>query len=95
MKKKSNIKRIHYFQHISFEGLGLIQNWCNMHGYSISGTTFHDQDFRIPSTEDYDALIIMGGPMGVYDEQEYPWLLKEKEHIKAAINAKNMCLAYV
>jgi GMP synthase-like glutamine amidotransferase len=29
----------------------------------------------------------MGGPMGVYDDAQYPWLAAEKEHIRAAIDA--------
>jgi len=81
------MKRIHYFQHVSFEGLGLIRDWCNARGYYISDTAFYDQNFRLPSIDDYDALVVMGGPMGIYDEIQYPWLEQEKIHIKAAIDA--------
>ncbi|WP_296402231.1 hypothetical protein [Psychrobacter sp.] len=29
----------------------------------------------------------MGGPMGVYDEAQYPWLVAEKQFIKQSIAA--------
>ncbi|MCX8093205.1 MAG: amidotransferase, partial [Candidatus Goldbacteria bacterium] len=28
----------------------------------------------LPSVDSFDFLIIMGGPMGVYEEDKYPWL---------------------
>jgi GMP synthase-like glutamine amidotransferase len=41
----------------------------------------------LPSVEDFDVLIIMGGPMSVHDEAEFPWLRSEKALIAAAIEA--------
>jgi len=35
-----------------------------------------------------DCLIVLGGPMNIYDYEKHPWLYKEKEAIKEAI-AKN------
>jgi len=39
----------------------------------------------LPSVYELDALIIMGGPMAVHDDKEYPWLTPEKEFIASAI----------
>jgi GMP synthase-like glutamine amidotransferase len=39
----------------------------------------------LPSVDAIDALIVMGGPMGVYDEHEYPWLVAEKAFIERCI----------
>ena len=39
----------------------------------------------MPGVEDFDRLIVMGGPMSVHDEAEYPWLVEEKRLIAAAI----------
>jgi GMP synthase-like glutamine amidotransferase len=36
----------------------------------------------IPSLEFYDALWVMGGPMDVWDVEEHPWLIAEKEAIR-------------
>jgi GMP synthase-like glutamine amidotransferase len=35
-----------------------------------------------PSADEYDALWVMGGPMNVWEENRYPWLVKEKLFIK-------------
>lgn len=79
--------RLHYFQHERFEGLGMIADWAKKHGHVLSCTPFFDENARIPQLADYDALIVMGGPMGVYDEARFPWLKAEKAHIRAAIDA--------
>jgi len=38
-----------------------------------------------PTLSDVENLIIMGGPMGVGDDQIYPWLKSEKAYIRKAI----------
>ena len=35
-----------------------------------------------PSTDEFDALWVMGGPMNVWEEDKYPWLIQEKRFIK-------------
>ena len=79
--------KLHYFQHEPFEGLGMIAEWATRHGHSLARTAFFDAGAVIPDPEDYDALIVMGGSMGVYDEHRFPWLAAEKAHICAAIDA--------
>jgi len=78
--------RAHYFQHVSFEGLGSIEAWLDKAGAEISSTRFFD-DAVLPSIEDIDFLIVMGGPMSVNNEDSCPWLLEEKEFIKSAIGS--------
>ena len=43
------------------------------------------EDPALPGVDDLDLLVIMGGPMSVNDEQEFPWLAAEKEFIGKAI----------
>jgi len=78
--------RIHYFQHVPFEGLGNIEDWIRTKNYEISTTRFYAGD-SLPQFSEIDLLIIMGGPMGVYDDKKYPWLAAEKSFIEAAIQA--------
>ena len=78
--------RAHYLQHVSFEGLGSIEHWLQSKGYAISSTElFHSQ--LLPALEDVDLLVGVGGPMSVNDETDHPWLAKEKEFIRRAIEA--------
>lgn len=79
--------RIHYLQHVSFEGLGYIETWLTAHGHTLSATRFYEEGYVLPALDQIDALVIMGGPMGVYDEEVYPWLLAEKLFIQACIRA--------
>jgi GMP synthase-like glutamine amidotransferase len=78
---------VHYFQHVSFESPGYILNWLTEKGHTVTATKFYEQDFSLPDLSSIDALIVMGGPMGVYDEHLYPWLRKEKGFIEDAIHA--------
>lgn len=81
-----NNLRIHYLQHVNFEGLGCIETWVKESNHSLSSTKlYHNSNF--PPIEEIDWLIIMGGPMGVNDEEKYPWLSAEKEFILKAIKA--------
>jgi GMP synthase-like glutamine amidotransferase len=83
--------KIHYFQHVPFEGLGTIQQWIEFQGHSLSVTQFF-RNSTFPKIEDIDWLIVMGGPMGVYDEKIFPWLIKEKEFISEAIRQNKKVL---
>jgi GMP synthase-like glutamine amidotransferase len=67
--------------HVSFEKLGLIEDWILTKGYSL--TEYHlYNDPRLPLIPEFDMLIIMGGPMSVNDEKRFPWLGSEKDLIK-------------
>lgn len=79
--------RIHYFQHVAFEGLGYIETWATQNGHILRSTKFFEEEFTLPNLNDFDWLIIMGGPMGVYDEEKYAWLKSEKEFIRQSIEA--------
>ena len=75
---------IHYLKHVPFEGLGSMENVFVKRGCRLSRTCMYEgQPF--PSIHDIDALIVMGGPMGVGDDDEYPWLTLEKEFIESMI----------
>lgn len=71
--------------HVPFEGLGCIEPWISANGHSATFTPFY-QEYQLPDMNDIDWLIVMGGPMGVYDEEIYPWLIDEKKFIREAID---------
>lgn len=75
---------IHYFQHVAFEGPGSIEKWAKNNNHRLSSTKFY-KDWKLPAIDEIDWLIVMGGPMGVYDEDKFPWLKTEKEFIATAI----------
>jgi len=80
--------RIRCLQHVSFEGPGAICDWALARGHEMEIT----EAWRapMPGVESFDALIVMGGPMGVHDELELPWLHGEKTLIRSAIDTSRM-----
>lgn len=82
---------LHYFEHVPYEGLDRIGDWVAARGHRVSVTRFHAGD-AIPSLTDKDGLIIMGGPMGVYETDQYPWMRDEMAAIRRAIDAKKKVL---
>ncbi|HUS25176.1 MAG TPA: type 1 glutamine amidotransferase, partial [Candidatus Binatia bacterium] len=39
---------------------------------------------RLPGVRAFDWLIVMGGPMNIYQQDRYPWLVREKDLINDA-----------
>ena len=76
--------RIHCFQQVAVEGLGCIADWIADKNYDITYTRFYEKVI-LPQVDDFDWLIVMGGPMSVYEDDIYPWLADEKRLIKEAI----------
>lgn len=83
--------RIHYFQHVPFEGLGSIEDWARARGHTLTATRLFTDD-PLPALDSFDWLIVMGGPMGVYEGARYPWLYGEVALIKAAIARRKRVL---
>ena len=76
--------RIHYFQHVPFEGPGCIAQWAEQNGHALSSTRFYEHH-SLPEMDAIDRLVVMGGPMGTGDEERFPWLKTEKTFIRKAI----------
>lgn len=75
---------IHYLQHVQFENIGSMETYFTARGDKLSHTRLY-KDESFPGLDEFQGLIVMGGPMGVYDE--LPWLEREKVFIKEAIQA--------
>lgn len=77
--------RAHYLQHVPFEGLGSIAPWLEAAGHELTNTRFFESA-ALPDLKKIDLLLVMGGPMSVNDEDEFPWLVSEKQFIGEAIH---------
>jgi GMP synthase-like glutamine amidotransferase len=76
--------RLHVLQHVPFEGPARIGDWARARGYTLATSHLYAGD-PLPAHEDYDLLIVMGGPMSVNDEREHPWLVEEKRFVARAL----------
>lgn len=83
--------KIHYLQHVPFEDLGMMAPVLMAGGHELTNTQFF-KSYTPPSVNDFDCLIVMGGPMGVNDESSYPWLCEEKKLIEQAVEHKKIIL---
>jgi GMP synthase (glutamine-hydrolysing) len=73
-------------QHIGCEPPGVFTGVLDRHGVGIE-TVELDEGGALPDWRATDLLVVMGGPMGAYDEAEHPWLAGEKQWIAAAVLA--------
>ncbi|WP_373481734.1 type 1 glutamine amidotransferase [Acetobacterium sp.] len=83
--------RIHYLQHVPFENPGSILEWANENQCLVTATHLYDNE-KLPELSEFDWLVVMGGPMNIYEEDQYPWLKAEKKFIKAAIESNKVVL---
>ncbi|HNX40195.1 MAG TPA: type 1 glutamine amidotransferase [Methanothrix sp.] len=83
--------KIHYLQHVPFEDLANIEGWAISRGHDITATRLFSGE-ALPELESIDWLIIMGGPMNIYEHDRYPWLATEKRFIGRAIAAGKIVL---
>lgn len=78
--------RVHWLQHVPFEGLGSIGDWIRRGRHPLGVTRFFRGD-PLPAVDEVDLLVVMGGPMNVHEETKYPWLAQEMRYVEAAIAA--------
>ncbi len=79
--------RFQIFQQASYEGPGIIADWAVLNDHTAEITRFFEEQYPVPGMDSFDVLVVLGGPMGVYEEREYPWLTEEKRIIEKAIGA--------
>lgn len=72
------------FKHIPDEPAGHAEQWAADRGHAVA-YHYWDMEHVLPALPDADLLIIMGGMMGAYEEEAYPWLVTEKRLIREAI----------
>ena len=78
--------RMHYLQHVPFEDPADIFNWARARGTVLTGTRLYAGQ-RPPPPPAFDALLVLGGPMNIYEHDRYPWLADEKRLIGNAVAA--------
>jgi len=76
--------RIACLQHVPFEGPGTVADWARSRNHRLSVIRLFEAG-GFPSTESFDWLVVLGGPMGVHDDAAHSWLAAEKALIRWAI----------
>ena len=83
--------RLHCLQHVPFEDMANIEVWAKNKGFPVSRTLLYEGE-ELPLLSKFDLLVVMGGPMSVHDEAQYPWLKTEKKFIRQSMATGKMVL---
>lgn len=69
------------FQHLPVEHPGVFRDLWHEAGIAWDAVEL-DHGEPIPDLAPYDLLVVMGGPMDVWEEDAHPWLVPEKAAIR-------------
>lgn len=76
--------RLRIIKHVPFEGPGAIAAWANERGHAVQLTELGLGE-ALPQPSEFDALVLMGGPMSVTEEGLYSWLRPEKALVRTCL----------
>ena len=76
-------------QHAEVEHPGYFRHLLKEDGHEYYAVNL-DQGEEIPSLHNYDALWVLGGPMDVWQVDQFPWLTLEKKFIRDAVFNKGI-----
>ncbi len=71
------------FQHDPYDGPGYLGEALVRRGGKLDIARL-DEGETAPDPSNYDMLLVMGGGMNVYAEDQYPWLVRETKVIRQA-----------
>lgn len=91
MTMTTKTMRLAILQHVVYEEPGFIETWARSHHYEITKIRLFAGD-ALPQLDSFDWLVVLGGPMGVYDEPLYPWLKLEKQLLRDCLDAGKLIL---
>jgi GMP synthase (glutamine-hydrolysing) len=81
------VKRALVLRHVDHEGIAGYREPIEAAGYVIERVAAHHAGCAALDTLSPDLLVVMGGPMGVYDTDLYPWLSDEIEVLRRRLAA--------
>ena len=64
-------------RHVAFEDLGSAAEVLEAHGYAAQYLEAAVDELNTPRARDADLLVVLGGPIGAYDEPLFPFLSDE------------------
>ncbi len=74
-------------RHVPYEGLAGFRAPIENAGYALDRIDVDAPDFPDADLVSPDLVILMGGPMGVGESEDHPWIPHEIERLKARLDA--------
>jgi len=78
--------RLLVLQHIACEPPAAFEDELRARGLDLVRVEL-DEGEPLPDWREFPAIVVMGGPMGAYEEAEHPWLAAEKRLLREAVDA--------
>lgn len=86
--------RIACLKHVRYEGPAYFPEWAGRTGHCLE--EFLVPETGLPEAGEHDRVIVIGGPMSVWETERYPWLGDEKRFLAdvsaAGIPVFGICL---
>lgn len=79
------IRNVLAIRHVGFEHLGSLEPMLRNRGYAIGYLDAGVDDLSIIDAGSADLLVVLGGPIGVYEEDIYPFLKKALQVIESRL----------
>ena len=73
--------------HLHFEDLGTLEPLLQSRGYAVRYVDAPTADLRAPHLGDADLLVVLGGPIGAFDEAAYPFLAEELKLVRRRLDS--------
>jgi len=64
-------------RHVAFEDLGLLAPVLKNAGWSVSYCDAATDDLTAPEVDEAELLVVLGGPIGAYEAETYPFVVAE------------------
>lgn len=87
-----NKRIVQAIRHVGFEDLGSFASPMARAGYDIEYVDAATHDLRSIDPLGADILVILGGPIGVYDHATYPIVAQQTELLRARMAAERPIL---
>ena len=71
-------------QHIACEPPAAFEEELRERGLELVRVEL-DEGEAIPERDDFAGIVVMGGPMGAYEDDRHPWLAGEKSYLREAV----------
>ncbi len=78
--------------HLPFEDLGTLEPELLRRGFSTVTLDVATANFPVAQIQDADLAIVLGGPIGVYDAADYPFLTSEMDALRDRLAARRPTL---
>ncbi|MFC3396588.1 glutamine amidotransferase [Brenneria rubrifaciens] len=79
-------------RHVHFEDLGILEAFLHKRGYLCRYLDPAVDDLSTVDLVDYDLLVVLGGPIGAFDHETYPFLVAELDLIRQRLESKKPVL---